>query len=294
MCDIFFFKNLFLNTWKHLSPPTSIRGCLRSSTRELITRNSVWDEGRLVRSELASSYTITSFQFRFFNCSLPSFVVAKSAKLALPCCNLLRLNRSQQFTLIAPRIWLTLYAIKGRQSKSKNVFAGLPGFWILLANPSPVIVPVFLMTRERCRVEDSVQGLVGRLMVDEVGGVKNSVPGGDRVLGLLRYSGLNRLGGCRLGDIEGGDTRVDMVRDPELCPGSDMLRLNESLRDSRLFSVSLSIVVMSGTAARDRLRNSAAPELMLTSFTTVSHPLEHSGSNRESLKMEKYFFSKKW
>jgi hypothetical protein len=149
------------------------------------------------------------------------------------------------------------------------------------------------MTRERCRVEDSVQGLVGRLMVDEVGGVKNSVPGGDRVLGLLRYSGLNRLGGCRLGDIEGGDTRVDMVRDPELCPGSDMLRLNESLRDSRLFSVSLNIVVMSGTAARDRLTNSAAPELMLTSFTTVSHPLEHSGSNRKSLKMEKYFFSKK-
>ena len=95
-------------------------------------------------------------------------------------------------------------------------------------------------------MEDSLQGLVGRLMVEEVGGVKNSVPGGDRVLGLFKYSGLNRLGGCKLGEMEGGDTMVDMLKEPEVCPGSEILRLKESLRDSRLFKVSLSIVVVTG------------------------------------------------
>ena len=118
--------------------------------------------------------------------------------------------------------------------------AGFPGFWIRLARPSPVIVPVCLMTKDLCKVEDSVQGLVGRLTV--LGGVRNSVPGGDSVLGLFMYSGLNLLGGCRLGDMEGGETIVDIPREPCVRPGSEILRLKESFSDSRLFILSLSIV----------------------------------------------------
>ena len=46
-----------------------------------------------------------------------------------------------------------------------------------------------------------------------------------------------------LGDREGGDTRVDMVRTPELWPGSEMLRLKGSFKDSLLFTMdSLSMV----------------------------------------------------
>ena len=41
--------------------------------------------------------------------------------------------------------------------------------------------------------------------------------------------------------MAGGDTMVDIVRLPE-CPGSEMLRLNESLRESLLFNESLSMV----------------------------------------------------
>ena len=59
-------------------------GLRRSSTSDLMTRKSVWELGRLARSSLPSSYTMISFQFRFFSISLPSLVVARSARLAVP------------------------------------------------------------------------------------------------------------------------------------------------------------------------------------------------------------------
>merc|ERR1719410_2800383 len=113
--------------WKQRMPPTSMTGWRQSSTSDLITRNSVWELGRQLRSSLPSSYTMISFQFRFFSISLPSLVVARSARLALPCCSRLRLNLSQQLTLMAPLMWLTLYAMKGRQSSSRKFLPPRPG-----------------------------------------------------------------------------------------------------------------------------------------------------------------------
>merc|ERR1719461_1530683 len=163
--------------WKQRMPPTSMTGRRQSSTRDLITRNSVSELGRQLRSSLPSSYTMISFQFRFFSISLPSLVVARSARLALPCCSRLRLNLSQQLTLMAPLMWLTLYAMKGRQSSSRKFLPPRPGeageageaglHCSFLARLVSVMVAVCWMTRLRCSVLPSASsGLGGRLTVD--------------------------------------------------------------------------------------------------------------------------------
>ena len=100
------------------------------------------------------------------------------------------------------------------------------------------------MTRDLCRVTESAQGEGGREIVPPARGTRRLVLGGaNNEVGLILCSILQRLGGCMLGDREGGDTRVDMVRTPELWPGSEMLRLKGSFKDSLLFTMdSLSMV----------------------------------------------------
>ena len=90
------------------------------------------------------------------------------------------------------------------------------------------------MTRVLCRVMLVSQGELGRLTVE--GGHRNPE-------GLGAGSILNLLGGWMVGVTEGGDIRgvSDSGMLALVCPGSEMLRLNESFSDSRLFSPSLNI-----------------------------------------------------
>uniref|UniRef100_A0A0K2TPT7 Uncharacterized protein n=1 Tax=Lepeophtheirus salmonis TaxID=72036 RepID=A0A0K2TPT7_LEPSM len=60
--------------------------------------------GRDSRLSVESSYTIISFQCDFFSASLPALDAARSPRVALPCCSLFRLNRSQTLTLYAARM----------------------------------------------------------------------------------------------------------------------------------------------------------------------------------------------
>jgi len=78
-------------------------------------------------------------------------------------------------------------------------------------------------------VELSLQGELGRLTTPE-GGQRNPFCKFGFSLAILHL-----LGGWILGVREGGDTRGAMdIGMPLLCPGSDILRLNESFNESRL------------------------------------------------------------
>ena len=99
------------------------------------------------------------------------------------------------------------------------------------------MVVVWLMTRVLWRVLLTSQGDEGRLTVE----------GGHRKLvGLADAGGgsiLNLFGGWIVGVMLGGDISGVNVRGmfALVCPGSEMLRLNESFKESRLLSPSLNI-----------------------------------------------------
>jgi len=97
-----------------------------------------------------------------------------------------------------------------------------------------------------CRVTDSEHGEAGREMTPPGGaGGHRKLDGGakERGFALDSPSILHLFGGCSEGPREGGEVRGAMgqVRGP-VCPGSEMLLLNESLSESLLLSPSLSIV----------------------------------------------------
>jgi hypothetical protein len=106
---------------------------------------------------------MTSLKALLFNTSFPSRVVARSANVAFPCCNLLLLNLSEQLMLIAPFMWLTLYEMKGRQSNTTNSLGPCRAASSLTLSPSGSTVLTFFKTRALCRVALSAQGLVGKL-----------------------------------------------------------------------------------------------------------------------------------
>jgi hypothetical protein len=120
------------------------------------------------------------------------------------------------------------------------------------------------MTRLRCREELSLHGEVGRLTVPAdvgAGGARNTgqplgavavesavplvVINADWArLRLVVASSLQRLGGWRLGARLGGETSDKTPPLPMLLrPGSEMLRLKESLSDSLDLRDSLSITL---------------------------------------------------
>lgn len=100
--------------------PRRRTGSRSSSIKLVITRNSGWLTGSVSISSKHSSYTTTSLYNLSFSICFPSLLVAKSASPAFPCCNLFRLNLSEQFTFMAPLIWFTLYARNGLQSMMRN------------------------------------------------------------------------------------------------------------------------------------------------------------------------------
>jgi len=97
------------------------------------------------------------------------------------------------------------------------------------------------ITRDLAKVEDSEQGEVGSEATfcgPGGGGQRNS---GDKILGFAR-SILHLFGGCNEGAKEGGDTNGVIEEVDVVCPGSEMLLLKESLRESLPLIPSLSIM----------------------------------------------------
>lgn len=134
--------------------------------------------------------------------------------------------------------------MKGRQSSNRKFLAPccllLPELDLVssfFASPWSSIVDVWLITRVLWRVLLTSQGDDGKLTVE----------GGHRKLDGLAAAGggsiLNLLGGWIVGVMLGGDINGVNVRGmfALLCPGSEMLRLNESFSESRLLSPSLNI-----------------------------------------------------
>ena len=106
--------------------------------------------------------------------------------------------------------------------------------WRRLASPSPVMVEACCITKVLCTVTDSAHGEEGREITPPGGaGGDRREEGGARVIGLGRVmpSILHLLGGWREGPMEGGEARGAMGQVARLVwPGSEMLRLKESLR----------------------------------------------------------------
>jgi len=146
--------------------------------------------------------------------------------------------------------------MKGLQSsKRKFLLTALlwrPGldFFSLFARPSPVIVAACCITKDLAKVEDSEQGDVGSETTfcgPGGGGQRNP---GDKIFG-FDLSILHLFGGCNEGASEGGDTSGVIDGLDEVCPGSEMLLLKESLRESLPLIPSLSIMTNLTTLYRD-------------------------------------------
>lgn len=149
--------------------PISRAGSRSSSTRAASTKNNGCWTGKCSRSSVQSSYTITSLNCLLLSSSLPSRAVARSARVAFPSWSLRRLKRSEQLTLIAPRIWLTLYNMNGLQSRITGGTAeGRSRRARRWARSPEVTRRVLLSTSWRWRVPFSAQGLLGRLAVSSL------------------------------------------------------------------------------------------------------------------------------
>ena len=143
-----------------------------------------------------------------------------------------------------------LYVMDGLQSRGRKeeCLSVLPSLALsLLARCSPVMVPACCSTMDLCRVMESLQGEAGREMTPPGGaGGHWNVEGELRERGLALASPSTRhlLGGCREGPRDGGEVRGAMgPEERAVCPGSEMLRLKESLSESLLFSSPPLIIV---------------------------------------------------